>query len=165
MGSGKTSLAKRLTTLLEMPLVDLDHFIEKQEGLSVPEIFDSKGEPEFRKLESAYLQELLNREIPHIIALGGGAICNEQNLKIIKEKSFSVYLKFAPAILKSRILNSKTVRPIVKKVPENEMESFIENHLLLREPFYSQAHFVMDNVMDIPKRCALIEVEYKNYLK
>lgn len=165
MGSGKTSLAKRLSTVLNMPLVDLDHYITKQIGIGVEEIFSSKGESEFRKLESVYLNELLNRESPHLIALGGGAICNDQNLKIIKEKSFSVYLKFEPAVLKSRILNSKTVRPIVKKVPESELETFIENHLKAREPYYNQADFVLDNVMDIPKRCSLIEKAYEDYLK
>ena len=62
MGCGKTALGKALAKRLELPLVDMDDLIVEREGMTIPEIFDQKGEPYFRKVESRLVDELADRK-------------------------------------------------------------------------------------------------------
>src|ERR1700753_2455405 len=72
MGAGKTSVGKRLAARLGVPFRDADQEIEAAASLTVPEIFEKCGEPEFRALERRVIARLLT-EPPHILATGGGA--------------------------------------------------------------------------------------------
>ena len=70
MGSGKSSIGRRLSEKLDFDLVDLDDYIVEKENASVKEIFETKGEIYFRKKEEEYLQALLKEEGDFILALG-----------------------------------------------------------------------------------------------
>ena len=109
MGSGKTTLAKKLSELMNKSYVDLDDLIELKEDMSIREIFSSYGEDYFRKIENITLRSISNSEI---IACGGGIIINKNNRKFLKENGFTIYLKTSLPILVKR-LKGKNRRPLL----------------------------------------------------
>ncbi len=72
-GTGKSTIGKILAKNLGLPLIDLDHVIEANAGMSIPQIMEEQGEPAFRDLETAALKNLAN-ENESIVALGGGRV-------------------------------------------------------------------------------------------
>ena len=110
MGSGKTTLAKKLSELTNKSYVDIDDLIELEENMSISEIFSNYGEDYFRKIENITLQSIGNSEI---IACGGGIIINKNNRKFLNENGFTIYLKTSLPILAKR-LNGKNRRPLLK---------------------------------------------------
>ncbi len=144
MGSGKSTLGKQLAALLGWDFIDLDRFIETHENRSIPEIFNQDGEATFRKIESIALQKVLAYNC-QVIALGGGAPCQPENLKLIKEKSLSVYLKISETQLFIRLAYSNTPRPLLNGKSESETQTFIADLLTAREPFYDQADIIIES--------------------
>ena len=110
MGSGKTTLAKKLSELTNKSYVDIDELIELEENMSISEIFSNYGEDYFRKIENITLQSIGNSEI---IACGGGIIINKNNRKFLNENGFTIYLKTSLPILVKR-LNGLNSRPLLK---------------------------------------------------
>lgn len=111
MGCGKTTVGRRLAKTLEMKFVDIDWIISSREGKSVSEIFSEKGEKYFRDLErSIILEESKLNNI--VIATGGGAILDTENIKNLKKTSFVVYLDATIETIYNRIKNSKH-RPLI----------------------------------------------------
>ncbi len=95
MGSGKSTVGRALAEELGWGFADLDEDIEKREGMSISQIFDTRGEAEFRQAETAALQErvrLIERGKPCVIALGGGAFLSEENFEIVSNNGVSVWL-------------------------------------------------------------------------
>ncbi|MFR7510805.1 MAG: shikimate kinase [Muribaculaceae bacterium] len=84
MGSGKTSVGKRLSLVLKREFIDTDDFIEKREGMTINEIFKEKGEEEFRKIERE-LYKRFSTPKKKIIATGGGVIKNSANIANLKK--------------------------------------------------------------------------------
>ena len=109
MGSGKTTLAKKLSELMNKSYVDIDDLIELKENMSISEIFSNYGEDYFRKIENITLQSIGNSEI---IACGGGIIINKNNRKFLKKNGFTIYLKTSLPILVKR-LKGKNRRPLL----------------------------------------------------
>ena len=85
MGSGKSTIGKKLSEVLMYNFIDLDDYITKRESLSIQDIFETKGEIYFRKKETEYLMEVLWEESNIILSLGGGTPCYGNNLKIIND--------------------------------------------------------------------------------
>tara|TARA_B100001250_G_scaffold309492_1_gene271391 strand:- start:65 stop:577 length:513 start_codon:yes stop_codon:yes gene_type:complete len=112
MGSGKTTLAKKLSELMNKPYVDLDNLIELEENMSISEIFSHYGEDYFRKIENIALRSIGHSEI---IACGGGIIINKKNRKFLNENGFTIYLKTSLPILAKR-LKGKNRRPLLKNI-------------------------------------------------
>lgn len=144
MGSGKTSVGKKLANKLEREFCDLDRFIEEKEGKSISEIFREIGESGFRELESMYLRELANRQNA-VIALGGGTPCFSDNIEFIKSNGISIYLKLDESILVGRLRTNKTKRPLIAKKSDQEISDFVRETLEKREPFYNQANHVLES--------------------
>ena len=144
MGSGKSTLGKQLATILGWGFIDLDRFIEALENRTIPEIFSQDGEAAFRKIESMALHKVLTYNC-QVIAIGGGAPCQPENLNLIKEKSHSVYLKISEAQLSARLAYSNTPRPLLNGKSESETQIFIRDLLAIREPFYKQADFIIES--------------------
>ncbi len=93
MGSGKSTVGRALAEELGWGFADLDEDIEKREGMSISQIFDTRGEAEFRKAESAALEERVRsveRGKPCVIALGGGAFLSDANFEIVSRTMASV---------------------------------------------------------------------------
>ncbi|GJH41444.1 shikimate kinase [Capnocytophaga sp. HP1101] len=151
MGSGKTTLGKAIGDLKNISFIDLDSYIAKGEKLSVQEIFRSKGEIYFRKKETVYLKELLQKEEDFVLSLGGGTPCFGNNMALIKQAtSLSIYLKYQPKTLAKRLIKEKQHRPLLSEINEAELEDFIRKHLFERNPFYMQANYIisMDNLTE-----------------
>tara|TARA_B100000424_G_scaffold73482_1_gene54565 strand:- start:27 stop:539 length:513 start_codon:yes stop_codon:yes gene_type:complete len=109
MGSGKTTLAKKLSELMNKSYVDIDALIELKENMSISEIFSKYGENYFRKIENITLRSIGNSQI---IACGGGIIINKNNRKFLNDNGLTVYLKTSLPILINRLKN-KNRRPLL----------------------------------------------------
>lgn len=143
MGSGKTSLAKRVSKRSGLPWIDTDKEIEKQEGRTVAEIFIEKGEKHFRNLESQFIQSL-DASDSLIVATGGGLPCFNNNIELINELGKTFYLQLSAAKLTERLLESSSERPLLANKTAKEIKDFIEQSLNEREPHYLRSHHVLN---------------------
>ena len=129
MGSGKTTLAKKLSELMNKSYVDIDDLIELKENMSISEIFSNYGEDYFRKIENITLRSISNSEI---IACGGGIIINKNNRKFLKENGFTIYLKTSLPILVKR-LKGKNIRPLLDN---NDLQKTLDGIYHKRRKLY-----------------------------
>lgn len=90
-GCGKTTIGKALAKKLGKDFIDTDEEIVKQEGMSIPEIFKTRGEKVFREIESQVISEISARQ-GRVIATGGGAVLNSRNVELLKENGKVVFL-------------------------------------------------------------------------
>jgi shikimate kinase len=152
MGAGKTTLGKQIAQSLGFYFQDLDAFLETQTGRSVHQIFVEEGEAAFRTKERQALQELIrSAPTPLILACGGGAPCYENNLALMQQNGFLIYLKAEPATLMQRLLPQKEKRPLVKNIPQSQLLNYIQLMLQSRSPYYWQADFVFTVEKDSPE--------------
>lgn len=146
MGCGKSTIGAHLAEILKYEFVDLDVYIEAKESQFVSELFKTKGEIYFRKKETIYLQEVLNKNESSVIALGGGTPCYGNNMQLIldTEEAKSIYLKLSIPYLVKRLEPEKIKRPLIThlKTPE-ELIEFVGKHLFERSFYYSQANFTI----------------------
>jgi shikimate kinase len=140
MGSGKTSIGKRLATRLGLPFVDSDGEIETAAGMSITEIFDRHGEPYFRDGERRVIARLLG-EGPCVLATGGGAFMDARTREAIAQAGISVWLRADHATLMQRIAR-RSNRPLMRTAdPAAQIERLLE----LREPIYARADLAVDS--------------------
>ncbi|MGC4130637.1 MAG: shikimate kinase [Bergeyella sp.] len=144
MGCGKTHISKLLSKRLNFKGIDLDMVISENDGLSVSEIFQTKGELYFRKRERALLETLLKSEKETILSLGGGTPVYYNNIEIINEFSVSIYLRTNIPTLTERLLRQKSKRPLIAKLNDEDIPEYIAKHLFERNPYYNQAYITVD---------------------
>ncbi len=142
MGTGKTYWGKKWAQYEGLDFYDLDMIIEKQEGKSIADIFEKKGEAYFRQTEKACLRNFLNVE-RGIIACGGGAACFDDNMQWMNENGITICITASPAYILSRLEAGQHRRPLIKKFNQAELLFFIEQKLKEREPYYSQAKITL----------------------
>jgi shikimate kinase len=142
MGTGKTTVGRRVADLLKVPFVDVDETIQRQTGKSIAELFQTKGEPAFRVLESATIQELAAQE-RSVISTGGGALMNAQNRIFLEKNGVLVCLNARTGTLLERLKNDLT-RPLL--AGENAQER-IERLMQERQAVYAicPVQIVTDN--------------------
>lgn len=143
MASGKSAVGRELSSRLNMNFIDLDDYIETNENERIADIFEKKGEIYFRQKETYYLSKLLEEERESIISLGGGTPCYGENMKVILEKSESIYLQTSIASIYNRLKNEKTKRPLVANIGDDKLKEFIAKHLFERRFFYEQANKIV----------------------
>lgn len=119
MGSGKTTIGKKLATALNMRFVDTDSLLEKQENMSIPEIFAQQGEAYFRKKE-ADLCDSLNELTNTVIATGGGFSVNELVAPKINGIGTVVYLEITDKTVLKRVFADPS-RPLVTNKSAQEI--------------------------------------------
>jgi shikimate kinase len=151
MGSGKTTAGKKLATLLKTRFIDLDDYIEKRENRTIPAIFEEEGEAKFREVEKNYLAEILRLKDPHVISLGGGTVCFNNNLETVKKNGHLIYIELPVAVLADRIKQSKLTRPLLKNLSARELIKNIEEILAERRKFYEQAHIIVNGLNLTPQ--------------
>jgi len=142
MGSGKTSVGRRLACVLKRDFFDSDFEIVAKTGVAIDHIFDVEGEEGFRKRETNMLKDLC--DIPNIVlATGGGIVIKEENRQVLRDSnSFVVYLSSTIEQLVQRTAKSKT-RPLLEK--SKNREKTLRDLLEAREKFYLE---VADVVVD-----------------
>ena len=106
MGSGKTTVAKRLAYLLNLTNYDSDHEIEKSANMSISEIFEKFGEQHFRQVERKIIKNIIFTDSDFVLAVGGGVFTNEQTRSIIKTNATSIWLDASFVILCNRLLKN-----------------------------------------------------------
>lgn len=163
MGSGKSHISKILSDKLNFKLIDLDKEISKKNKLTIPEIFDKKGEIYFRKLERETLEEILASEENVVLSLGGGTPVYYNNMEIINHNSKSFFLRASVGTLTERLLKQKDKRPLIANIDDENLAEFIAKHLFERNPFYSKAQYQINTDLRIPEDI-VNEIAEKLYL-
>jgi shikimate kinase len=134
MGAGKSTIGRRLASRLRLPFLDADTEIEAAAGMSIPDIFESHGEPHFRDGEARVIARLLDNG-PVILATGGGAFLREETRNRIRDKAVSIWLKAEAETIMRRV-KRRADRPLLKTAdPAGTVERLIGE----REPFYQHA--------------------------
>ena len=139
MAVGKSTIGRLLSKKLGMPFEDLDSRIEKRESLKIKEIFDSKGEEYFRKIEENEGLNLIKEE-GKIIALGGGTFINQKVREEVKKTCFSVWLDLASKEIFNRIKKNKA-RPLLMNARSIQD---VENIYLNRKKIYALADYKLN---------------------
>lgn len=139
MGSGKSTVGKRLAQKLSVPFNDLDQLIEEKTGKSIPDIFNEKGEDHFRKVERDLIIRF-SQTAEGIIALGGGTLQNQQITDHIKLNGWLAHLHCSPETLYSR-LKANSGRPVIASLSDEDLRLKISTLLKNRMKYYEQSHF------------------------
>jgi shikimate kinase len=93
MGAGKSAIGRLVAQMLEIPFVDSDHEIERVSRMTIAELFEAYGEPEFRALETRVITRLMKTG-PRVLSTGGGAFMNEHDaIEDTQSQALSVWLK------------------------------------------------------------------------
>lgn len=135
MGSGKSSVGRRLAGRLGLPFVDADTEIETAAHMTIPEIFAQRGEAEFREGERRVISRVLTTRAPLVLATGGGAFMNAETRARVKELGISVWLKAEPDVLMRRV-RKRSNRPLLQTA---DPEATLRRMLAEREPVYALA--------------------------
>ncbi len=145
MGSWKTSVGRLLSEKLDFEFVDIDALIEENEKISIKDLFETKGEKYFRTIENKILKKVLKRE-NIVIATGGGIIKDKENIKLLKNKSWSILLYASPEesfnrinIDKRPLLKGKDVLRILKNLFKERKDSYFLTSDLIINTNYSSS--------------------------
>ena len=151
MGSGKSSVGKLLANKLQFSNIDIDKEIEKDEKLSIKEIFEKKGENYFREIESKYL--LRKRKLA-VVSCGGGIILYKKNREFLKTSGYTIYLESSIPTLEKRLLN-KNNRPLLNN--DNLRENLITIYKKRKTLYTSAANTtIITDRKSVKEVCELI---------
>src|SRR5580658_5508225 len=112
MASGKTTVARVLADRLGWEFIDLDAEIEASENTTIARLFETRGEPEFRRIETEELRKItrkIERGMPSVIALGGGSFVQPANLKLLESHGISIWLDCPFETIEARIDDSARI--------------------------------------------------------
>ena len=156
MGSGKTTIGKKLARRLNKKFIDLDQLLVEQAGMSIPTIFEIHGEEHFRTLESKLLKEQIHHDT--IVSTGGGSPCYFDNMDWMNKHGIPLHLNMSPKALYDRLRQSNIAsRPALKGLEGEDLLTFIEEKLAERMPFYERAAIQVDQInTSLDHICALI---------
>lgn len=145
MGAGKTTVGRRIAARLNRHFLDSDEEIEKAAQMSIPEIFEQRGEGEFRAGETRVIARVL-KDSEIVLATGGGAFVNGETRALVKGEAISVWLKANVDILFERV-SRRSNRPLLKTPnPRATLEKLIEE----RYPIYAEADITVSS-RDVPQ--------------
>lgn len=158
MGSGKSSVGRRLATRLGLPFVDADTEIETAAGMTIPEIFAQRGESEFRDGERRVISRILTTRAPLVLATGGGAFMNAETRARIADLGISIWLKAEPEVLMRRV-RKRSNRPLLQTA---DPEATLRRMLAEREPVYALSDLTLlsrDDPHDVVVTAALAALD------
>jgi len=145
MGAGKTTVGRRLANQLSRSFLDSDDEIEKAAQMSIPEIFEQRGEPEFRAGEARVIARVL-RDRDIVLATGGGAFVSAETRGLVKAGAISVWLKADFDLLFARV-SRRSNRPLLKTAnPRATLQKLIDD----RYPIYAEADVTVVS-RDVPQ--------------
>ena len=140
MGSGKTSIGRRLAARLGIQFIDADTEIEAAAGSSIHDIFELHGEQAFRDGERRVIARLLDGPV-HVLATGGGAYMTEETRQRISDSAVSVWLRASLDTLVKRVERSRTRRPLLETGDPREILSALVDE---RYPVYGEADIIVE---------------------
>ncbi len=143
MGSGKTSVGKKLAEFLGIEFYDTDKIIEQETGRTVQEIFAQEGEALFRQYELEVIEAYVV-QTRCVIATGGGAVTIPEAMDVISNKAVSIWLKSDIPVLLSRLKDNKTRPLLLTDRPEAKLTALLNE----RKSLYARAHIHIDNPSD-----------------
>ena len=129
MGCGKSRIGRELASLLGMDFADLDEYIVSREGMSIPDIFEKHGEGYFRSLEAKYIAEMPDNSV---VALGGGAIINDNTAAVAHSAGRVVFLDVDFDTCYARIKDDPN-RPLAHNNPKEKVRELFDT----RRPVYA----------------------------
>lgn len=145
MGSGKTHIGEILARQLGFAFSDMDLYMEKKVGMSVPAIFETMGENEFRNLERAALESLIGENMDMVISTGGGAPCFFDNMQKMNDHGLTVFLDPSTSVLVKRLVAEIQKRPVLKGQTSESLAGFIETLMLKRRKYYEQSQLIIQS--------------------
>src|SRR5271170_3214626 len=134
MGAGKSTIGRRLASRLRLPFLDADAEIEAAAGMPIPDIFETRGEPDFRNGEARVIARLLDGG-PGVLATGGGAFMREETRNRIRDQAVSIWLKVDVDIIMRRV-KRRADRPLLQTA---DPEATVGRLIAEREPIYRHA--------------------------
>ena len=140
MASGKSTIGKRLARKLKCAFFDTDDLVVAQHG-AISDIFYNEGETAFRNYEHDALSHVLTDGEPGVVACGGGVLSFEPSAKLLKKRTYRVFIKVTPELVLERLRNSRTVRPVLGPTPSL---SKIKTLYTKRMPQYAHADLVVE---------------------
>ena len=139
-GSGKTTIGDLVARQLGRSFLDFDHEISRREGMTVAQIFATKGEHAFREMEQKLTRELVQLG-NMVLAPGGGWAADETNVLLLRPPAVMIYLKSTPVTALKRMGSKGKTRPLLMRPnPLGELQQMLEN----RVSAYSRADHVID---------------------
>lgn len=154
MASGKSTVGPRVAARLGVTFLDLDRLITAHEGRSIPALFEDEGEAYFREVET----EALNRTTEMddlVVALGGGALVDDDNRAAARAHGQVVYLEVDPETVLERVGDEADRRPLLQDddgtpLPRDRMRDRIDTLLGERAASYRDAHATVDATQAVP---------------
>ena len=143
MGAGKTTLGKSLARHLGLEFIDLDWYIENRFHQSVSQLFATRGEEGFRKIEQNMLHEVAEFE-DVVISAGGGTPCFFDNMDYMNQMGETIFLDAGVKVLFRQLKVAKQQRPLLAEKTDEELMTFIVEALQKRLPFYTKAKHVFN---------------------
>ena len=146
MGVGKGSIAKEMSKILSVDLIDTDYEIEKKIGTTITNFFKKNSEKEFREIEKKLILDMLDSKsnsygINNIMAIGGGAFINKDIRKLSKKNSITIWLKADLNIIYKRVKEKINKRPLLE---EGNVLSKLNKLAKERNKFYSMADITVE---------------------
>lgn len=140
-GAGKSTLGRMVAEALGWSFVELNREIERENGLSVAEIFALYGQEGYRRLEHAALKRLTARPGPMVLATGGGIVAEPVTFELVLSSFFTIWLKAQPEEFMRRVREQGDLRPMGDdRSAMEELRAILQN----REPLYARAHAFVD---------------------
>ncbi len=145
MASGKTTIGLELAKKLNYEFIDLDEYIEQKYNKTIKQIFEQKGEDHFRTLENEALREVSSIDGSILIASGGGTSCFYNSIDYMNKTGLTIYIKVDVGALVSRLIESKTDRPLLWGKTPQELNDYILRVLNEREKYYEKAKITIES--------------------
>ncbi len=140
MGSGKSFWCKKLSKKLKSGGYDLDFLIESHEEKTIAEIFAEDGEDYFRRSEAKILRWFGEKKT-FALATGGGTPCFHENMDWMNKNGITIWIDESIDMLVERLKPEKAHRPLIQKLSDEELHSFLTAKLVERFPFYQRATY------------------------
>ena len=144
MGSGKTHWGRLLSEKLGMRFFDLDEEVAEHASKSIPEIFATEGEEQFRLMEKDTLHIIAESHSQFVMACGGGSPCYFNNIDYMNQVGTTVWINSPLDTLFDRLIKEKDKRPLINELSDEQLRAFINKKFSDRKIYYEQADVKVD---------------------